>query len=108
MLEMNTRGLIALAIQFLIPLLVGLVTKQSWSPALKAVLLLFFTAVTQFLVAWSDSDEAFRWQAVAYSIGIGFVISVASHFGLWKPTGATEATQSSLVADPPSARRPIR
>jgi hypothetical protein len=99
MFEMNTRGLIALAIQFVIPLLVGLVTKQSWSPGLKAVLLLAFTAITQFLVAWSDSGDTFRWQTVAYSIGIGFVVSVAVHFGLWRPVGAADAVADSGVKD---------
>jgi hypothetical protein len=108
--EPNGRGILALVITFVLPLVVGLVTKQSFSPALKAVLLLLFQAVAQFLIAWQDSfdGEPFKWQAVALSVGVGFVMSVAVHFGLWKPTGATEAVQSTLVADPPTAREPIR
>lgn len=103
-LEMNTRGLVALALQFLLPLLVGLLTKAGWPTRTKAILLLALTAVTQFLVQLQDSlsgadGSRFDWQSVAYAIMIGFVVSVASHFGLWKPTGATLVAQMTLVND---------
>lgn len=99
--EPNGRGVLALVISFVLPLVVGLVTKQSMSAGLKAVLLLVFQAIAQFLVAWQDSfdGEPFKWQAVAMSVGVGFVMSVAVHFGLWRPTGATEAAQNSVVKD---------
>ena len=112
-LDMNTRGLVALALQFLLPLVVGLLTKQSWRPGLKAVLLLALTAVTQFLVQLQDflsgpDGSRFDWQSVAYAVLIGFVVSVATHFGLWKPTGAAATAQMSLVNDGHSDDYPAR
>lgn len=105
--EMNTRGMVAFVLAFVLPLVVGLVTKQSWNPGAKAVLLLFLTAVVQFLVAWQDTSdgETFRWQAVVWSIGLSFVMSVAVHFGLWKPTGATDAVADAGIKDQPTLRR---
>lgn len=114
MYEMNTRGVVALALQFLLPLLVGLLTKQSWPPALKAVLLLALTAVGQFLVALQDylttpgDATTFAWQALLYNMIIGFVVSVAVHFGLWKPTGVSATAQMSLVNDGHSDDYPAR
>ena len=114
--EMNTRGLIALLLQFVLPLVVGLLTKVSWPTRTKAILLLALTAVTQFVVQFQDylsgpDGSRFDWQSIAYAILIGFVVSVATHFGLWKPTGATVVAQMSLVNDghsgdyPASSRR---
>jgi hypothetical protein len=102
--EMNSRGLVALALQFLLPLLVGLLTKQSWPSGTKAILLLLLTAVTQFLVQLQDflagpDGSRFDWQSIAYAVLIGFVVSVATHFGLWKPTGAAATAQMTLVND---------
>lgn len=103
-LEMNTRGIVALALQFLLPLLVGLLTKRSWPSSMKAILLLALTAVAQFLVQlqdfWAGPDGSrFDWQSVAYAVLLGFVVSVATHFGLWQPTGATRVAQMTLVND---------
>jgi len=100
--EPTTAGLLALALQFVLPLVVGLVTKRSWPSGVKAVLLLFLTAVGQLLTAWLDAENthvALEWKAVLWSIGVGFVISVAVHFGLWRPTGAADAAQDALVSD---------
>jgi hypothetical protein len=109
MFSMDLPGLLALAIQVLLPLAVAFVTKQSWSGRLKAGLLLLATLVTQFLVGWADAlnkGVAFDWKAVAYSIVVGFVISVAVHYGLWKSVGATTATQASGVKDKPITATP--
>lgn len=106
---LNTAGLLALVVQFVLPLLVGLVTKRSMSPGVKATLLLFLTAVTQFVTAWLDAATNtvhFGWQPIVFNILIGFVISVAAHFGLWVPSGATDAVQDSGVKDPPTAQVP--
>lgn len=108
--EMNTRGLVALALQFVLPLLVGLVTKRSWPDGWKATLLLALSAFTQFLVAFQDaitSAEQFHWQVWVYNTVIGFVIAVAVHFGLWKPTGASDSAQDTLINDKAPAHRAV-
>lgn len=89
-------GLLALCIQVVLPLLVGLVGSRL-SGGVKAVVLLALTAVTQLLVGWSDavtSHHAFAWQALLLNVIVGFVVSVASHFGLWKPTTLSGRVQA--------------
>lgn len=99
---LSLGGIIAILIQFVLPLVVGFVTKQSWSAGWKAVLLMVLSAVTQFLVAWSEAianGTHFSWTMAVWSALVGFVVAVAVHFGLWKPTGAADAAQKSLVRD---------
>lgn len=96
----DLAGMLALVIQFVLPLIVGIVTKRGWRAGVKAVLLLFLTAVNQLLTAWLDavnSHVALDWKTVVWSIAVGFVISVAIHFGLWRPTGAADAAQDAGV-----------
>lgn len=89
-------GLLALCIQVVLPLLVGLVGSRL-SGGTKAVILLGLTAVNQLLVGWSDAlaaHHAFAWQALLLNVVVGFVVSVASHFGLWKPTTMSAKVQA--------------
>jgi len=85
-----------------IPLIVGLLTKASWSSKAKAWVLTFLAAASGFLnelvVAGGIDDEYRFWTAVANAI-VTFVIGVAVHYGFWKPVGTTAIVQSSLVKD---------
>jgi len=97
-------GLLSLVITVLLPIVVALITKRSQPAAVKAVLLLLFSAISTFLQAWVASlqaGESFVWTVVAYNVVVNFVLAIAIHFGLWKPTGATDTAQDSLVADRP-------
>lgn len=99
---LSLGGILAIVIQFVLPLFVGLVTKSSTSAGVKAVLLLVLSAITQMIVAWSEAiahGTHFSWTTALWSILVGFVIAVAVHFGLWKPTGTADAAQASLVKD---------
>jgi hypothetical protein len=87
---LTTAGMIALAVQFILPVLVGLVTNARVSAGVKAVLLLALTAVSQFLLGWKGTDS---WRELLWNVAIGFTFSVAIHFGLWKPTGVAEKAQ---------------
>jgi hypothetical protein len=98
----SISGLLSLVITVLLPLIVGLLTKQSWSAGAKAVLLLMLSAAKAFVEAWLDAENTgvpFLWTAVAISVITNFIIAVVIHFGLWRPTGATDAAQRSLVKD---------
>jgi hypothetical protein len=104
-------GLVSLVLSFGLPVVVGLVTKASWTSSLKAMLLLAFQGVAQFLVAWQVADSAhsaFDWRGWLMSVGVGFVMSVAAHFGLWKPTGVSDTAQMMLVNDGHSDDYPPR
>ena len=92
-------GLLALLIQVALPLVVGLVTSMSTHPGAKGLLLLALTALTQFLTLWYQSAAghlAWDWKVVLFNIVVGFVISVASHFGFWRPAGVSARAQAAL------------
>lgn len=98
----NLGGLLSLAITIVLPILVGLVTRQSTAAGVKAVLLLGLAAVKTVLEAWLqavNTDVVFDWVPVVYSVLINFGIAVAVHYGLFKPSGVSAAAQRSLVAD---------
>lgn len=99
---LDTATIIGLIIQVLLPLLVGLVTKLSTHPGLKSLLLLVFTAANSYFVEWAgllNTHTKFDWRGYLITVVINFVISVAVHYGLLKPSGATNVVQMSLVKD---------
>lgn len=85
-----------------IPLIVGLLTKASWSSKAKAWFLAILSAASGFFTELASSggleDDYRFWTAVANAI-VTFVIGVAVHYGFWKPVGTTDVVQASLVKD---------
>lgn len=98
---LNTASLVALLITFVLPLVVGLVTKSSTAASTKAILLLALTALTNVLTQFAGAaeDAGFPWGTTLVTAAVGFAMAVAVHFGLWKPTGATITVQAALVKD---------
>ena len=76
-----------------LPLLVGLVTKASTSPGLKAILLAALAALSGFLNEWAASEDDFMWSTALVTALATFLVAVGSHFGLLKPTGLTAKAQ---------------
>lgn len=98
----SLSGLLSLAIAVLLPLVVGLVTTRSTSAGVKAVLLLLFAAIKSFLEGWLaavNTSVDFAFIPVAISTVVNLAIAVAVHHGFWRPTGATDAAQNSLIKD---------
>lgn len=78
------------------PLLVGLVTKRVTASGTKAILLAGIAAVTGF----GSELVAALTQGQVYDAGTGlitaltaFVVAVALHYGLYKPTGVSGKAQ---------------
>lgn len=88
MQHIDTAYWLGLIITFVLPLLVGVVTTHVTNSSVQAVLLLLFTAVNGFLVeATGPHPDGYSiTSAVAFSL-VSFVMAVAAHFGLWRPTG---------------------
>lgn len=88
---------IGLLITFGLPLLVGVVTTHVTNSSLQAVLLLAFSSANGFLVEMTapHPDGYSIGSAVVFAL-VGFVMAVASHFGLWKPTGVTRVLQTKV------------
>jgi hypothetical protein len=88
---------VQLVVAFVLPVLVGLVTTTVTSAAVKAWLLAGLTLLTSVLVELGRAiaDGATFDLGVALLLALpAFVISVASHYGLWKPTGVSGAVQA--------------
>lgn len=98
LLHLGWGQILALLVQVGLPLAVGFITKRSMPSRTKAVILLLLTVITQVVTTTLEamnSGAAFELKAVLYNIAIGFVVSVAVHYGLWKPTGAANAAQDT-------------
>lgn len=86
---------------FLLPTLVGLVTKASTSPAVKALLLAALSAVAGAVTVSQVDGTGVVTEATLKAAGLQFVTAVAVYFGLIKPSGVAAAAQRTLVKDAP-------
>jgi hypothetical protein len=86
-----TTLLLTIACGVAIPWLVAFVTKESISPALKAMVLTFLSLAAGVLAGLVGTPPTGwdQWQAVILNFFIAFVGAVASEHGLWHPTGTT-------------------
>lgn len=100
----DAGGLIGLLITLVLPLLVGLLTKQSWSGTTKGAVLLGLAAVKTVLEAWlmaTNKNVAFDFVPIVYTTLINFVIAVTVHFGLLRKSSLQRKAQNSGVTDGP-------
>lgn len=84
---------VQLLVAFLLPVLVGLVTTRVTSSGRRAWLLAGLTLATSLLVELGRALAA----GTTYDLGVAlfaalpaFVVSVATHYGLWRPTGVSD------------------
>ena len=95
----NLAMILWLAVTVVMPVLVGLVTKFSTSSGVKALLLVLLSLVNGVLSEALAAGDGFDWRKAITQAVVAFVIAVAVHFGVWKPTGVAGAAQESLVRD---------
>ena len=96
-------------IAVLLPLVVGLVTTRITSSGVKAVLLLFLSALTALLTTWlnaAQQDIPFDLGAAIFAFLATFLVGVAVQFGFWKPVGATAKVQDTLITASPTPLNP--
>ena len=94
---LDPAAVVQLLLAVVMPVGVGLVTTRVTSAGRKAWLLASLSLVTSLLVELGRSITA----GTVFDVGVAllaalpaFVISVATHYGLWKPTGVAAAAQS--------------
>lgn len=92
---LDTLGFLTLLVQVVLPVLVAVVTRTSASARVKSLTLLGLTAVTQFISSWIDGFANFDLRVSGFNALIGLAVSVATYYGVWKPTGTSE-TASKL------------
>lgn len=89
-------------IAFILPILVGLVTTRVSGSAMKAWLLAGLSLATSLLVELArgiTSGETYDLGVALFAALPAFVVSVSSHYGLWKPAGVSEKAQSVGVTE---------
>jgi hypothetical protein len=86
-----------LLLTFVLPVLVGLVTTRVTGEGTKAVILLALTAVESFVVELAAPGPGWDAGDALVLTAVNFVIAVAAHFGLWKPTGVSRRAQDAFV-----------
>lgn len=93
---------VQLIVAVVLPVLVGLVTTRTTSPGLKAVLLAGLAVVsslgTEALAANEAGQTYDLGQGLIFGLGT-FIVAVAMHYGLWKPTGTSSAVQGVGESD---------
>lgn len=83
----------SLLVGTVLPVLVGLVTRSSTSNGLKAILLAAFSAISGFATEVLESGDDFQMSTALITALGTFLVGVATHFGLWKPTGVSAKAQ---------------
>ncbi len=98
MIEFNIEPAIAInmLLTVIMPVIVGLVTTRTTSSAVKSWLLAGLTLLTSILTGMADSYAT----GLPFNLGMAlidavpaFVVSVATYYGLWKPTGVAKQAQ---------------
>lgn len=79
-----------LVVGVVLPLLVGIVTRATTPPGVKAVLLAALAAVT-VVIQEALQDGSFETKAAILKFAGLFLTAVGLHFGLLKPTNVTGA-----------------
>ncbi|MET0698598.1 MAG: hypothetical protein ABWY93_02940 [Mycobacterium sp.] len=100
----DAGGLIGLLITLILPLLVALLSKQSWSAGVKGSILLALAAVKSILESWlmaTNKGVTLDVVPVIYTTLINFMIAVAVHFGLLRNSALQRKAQNSGNTDGP-------
>ena len=99
-------SLLQILISMVLPVAVGIVTTKVAHPGVKAVLLAVFAALTSIAGAAIVAGGVVASEVVMQAI-FNLVVSVATYYGVWKPTGVAESVQDhtaskgiTLVRDP--------
>ena len=89
-MELDIQAL-SIATGVFIPLLVGVVTKLQAPSSVKAIANAGLSALGGALATVITNSGHLVWREFLIAVGLTWVVSVATHYGLWRPTGATDA-----------------
>lgn len=92
--EFDLAQTISILVGFVIPLLVGLLSRANASRHVKAILNFGLSALAAAL-SGILSTGTFKWSGFAVTFALTWATSVASYYGLLKPTGAAQSIQAA-------------
>lgn len=99
--------LVTTVISVVIPLLVGILTKLRAHAGLKAVLLIILNAVGAAIgTAVGVDGVAVISRTTVYQLIVGCVVSIATYYGVWKPTGVSGGVNRATASVGLGSNRP--
>lgn len=99
-LPMDGWAALNLAIQFVLPLLVGLVTNKLTGRKEQFFLLTFLTLVTAgttSILQEHAAGQAIDLLQIFVTFVVNFLVAILSHYALWKPTNLSDLMLSIFV-----------
>ena len=96
-------AVLTLVTGLVLPILVGLVTTRATNPARKAILLAGLSAVTALtgeMLRAAQSGTPYDLSAGIMMALSVWAVAVATHYGLWRPTGAADQVTDTLRTAP--------
>ena len=90
-----------LAVTVVMPIAVGLVTRISTPPSVRALLLVALSITNGLLSEALAAGDGYDWRKAVTQAVVAFVIAVATQFGVWKPTGVS--AKAIAVGSKPAA-----
>lgn len=103
-------GIISTILTFILPLLAGLVIRQSWGTGVKGTALLGLSALKVFLeavIANINAGVSFNVWTILYGAVLNFLVAVAVYFGLLRGTPIQQAAINSGNTDPEVKPEPL-
>ena len=94
-MDYSDLTLITIVSGTLIPILVALVAKLNASSGLKAILNFGFSAIAAAIAL--ENEASFNWRSFAINFALTYLVSIATYYGLWKPTGVTGTVQEKTA-----------
>jgi hypothetical protein len=91
----SDAALLATLAGVIVPLLVGIVTKLQAPAGLKAMINAALAALGGLAATIVPGD--FAWHPFLANWATAWVVSVATYYGLWKPSGVAPAVQQSTA-----------
>lgn len=91
--EFDVAQTISILVGFVIPLLVGLLSRLNASRTIKSFLNFGLSALVAAL-SGIIPDEPFYWSGFIVTFALTWATSVASYYGLLKPSGAAQSVSN--------------
>lgn len=88
--------LVTFVVGVLLPILAAVVTRFDATPKVRSLVLLLLSFISGILNSWLVAPSGFDWSQAIFNAITQFVIGVAVLYGLWKPTGVSDAAKSTL------------
>lgn len=89
---------VTLIVSAVIPLLVGLLSKATWSPVVKAVMMIVLNGISAFVTSsmLADGTAAFS-DEMFWTWLVGVIVSAVAYVVGYKPNGVTSNTGGKLA-----------